>query len=111
MSKAKQHYFLAAGHVFFHPVVAGQEAGEVEVGSTHLNAILTTSTEYLTSNDLGRAQQALQLQMHSRTQGSEIKVVDVVFSSIISLGYMTPDEFLNTPAAAESAEPTSQTVN
>lgn len=109
----KQHYYLAAGHVMFHPVIKDQAAEAVEVGSTHLNAVLVVPAveakdPVVTSKDLGRAQQALQMQLHQRTQGQEINVVDVTFTAIIYLGLMTPAEFLGTPAAAE--QPSAPTV-
>ena len=105
MNQVKQYYHLAAGHVFFHDAKA---EGDIEVGSTHLNAVVVTQTGNITSQDLGRAQQALQIQLHNRMPHTEVKVVDVVFSGIIALGHMTPDEFLCIPADDAATAPTVQ---
>lgn len=103
----KQHYRMVAGDVYYHP--AGKPE---ELGSTSLNAILTTKFNegnVVTVKDLGTAQKSLQIQLHQRTQGMEVIVTDVIMTGMFDLGTMTPAEFLGTdPAGHQAAEPTVQ---
>ena len=93
MSKQEvtKNYFMATGHVFFH------EKDSEEVQSTFENAVIASENAYLNTIDLGRAQQAMQVQLHNKVQGIEIIVVDVKFATIFPLGAMTQTQFLNIP--------------
>lgn len=89
----KQFYFLASGQVYFHPTGKPEETTY-----SFENAIIANSTGKISTMDLGRAQQALQIQLHNKIQGQELIVVNVVFSGISPLGEMTHEEFYNVPS-------------
>ncbi|MFA7188476.1 MAG: hypothetical protein WC117_00140 [Sphaerochaetaceae bacterium] len=93
-TEQKLHYHLVYGTVTFFE--EGKE--DQGVGTTSLNTIITTEVPLITTKDLGRAQQGLQMQLHSRTQGVAMNVVDVQIVTINNLGLMEPKEFLNVPA-------------
>lgn len=89
----KYHYYMVSGKCVAYPVDKPEEAGPV-----HMNAILTTEgigeIPAVTAKDLGKAQQALQIQLHNRMKDEEVKVVDVVLDGLSYLGYMEPEHFL-----------------
>lgn len=88
-SLAALHYYVIVGQVMFY-----EATKEDEVGTATLNAVISAETPYLTVTDLGRAQQAVQLQLHNRSPGVQLEVVDVILTNICPIGHMTPLQFL-----------------
>ena len=90
--------------IWYHLVTAQvvyQVVGQPEISSMHLNGIVTTDTVDLPAASLGKAQQAVQMHFHQRHEGVDLKVLDVVITSLVNLGYMSPQEFHATPDGTE----------
>lgn len=93
MEEAKKYnHFLVAGKIVFTtPEIEG------EMTDITLNAIITGEGTNIPVRAIGKAQQALQLLFHNRTQDPNVKVLDVVVVNIIHLGRMTKEEFQEPP--------------
>ena len=85
---SKFHYYMVVGTLMFH------EAKDPEgIGSTTLNAIIASDTKDIRVKEIGKAQTALQQQLHNRTPGVLMNVVDVTLMNFIYLGHLTQEEF------------------
>lgn len=89
----KVHYFLVSGTVFVQYVNPEnpEDIGvmPVPIHTTLFNAV----APHFGVQMLKQAHTALQLQYRHKTKDHEGVVLDVVFNSVSSLGYMTPEEF------------------
>lgn len=106
MAKEKSyHYHLICGTLML-------DAGNDNISSVSLNAILHTEHAYLTAHNLGQAQQALQMNFHKRMEGdpfiAQMKIVDVVLASITHIGFMTPSKFHKAPEGMQLSQSTEQ---
>jgi len=103
----KQHYYMACAYLTFVPVTAGKTPTVDEINKAHLNSVFCVLDDdgkppCITAKHLTKAQESLQLQLHAKTEGTEIDVLDLTFTGFFYLGLMTPAEFLNTPCANDS---------
>jgi hypothetical protein len=92
---SKQHYYLVAGKVMFFigdPTQEGNEAATLE-----LNTMITCRNPFVTAKELGKAQQALQLQAVQKINEPNMVFVNVLLISVSYLGHMRPDEFHKEP--------------
>lgn len=85
----KQAYYIAVGEIVFH------DAGVDYVQKITANALVIHNEDNINLNQIGRIQQALQLQFFQKMQNNPNKpeVIDVIIQNLIFLGNMTPDEF------------------
>jgi hypothetical protein len=84
------HYFLASGQTVF------LRDGSDMVESLTSNSLIITHDQKIRARDIGRVQQAFQMNLHKKMSGQEIKpvkVIDVVITSIAYLGQMSQREF------------------
>ncbi len=87
MSKEKlYHHHLVSGEIYF---LKDEETIQVK----RLNAILRTKENRVTGDDIGKAQQNLQLLFRHGIPDPEIQIVDVYLQGISYLGYMTNAQF------------------
>lgn len=87
-NEGKLHHHLISGEIFV--------AEDDSIGSIKLNSILQTQENRITAMDIGKAQQALQMQFFKRRNmenRSDINVVDVFIINISYLGLMKPSFF------------------
>lgn len=101
------HYYLVAGNV-----VVLADDGESPV-SLPANAMLTSDRKLIGQHELGKAQQALQIQV-SKKMGEVPKVLDVLLIAFTYLGYMTQAEFTQRPTGlelVEQAAPTAEVID
>lgn len=87
-TEGKMHHHLISGEIF-----ALEDDG---VGSIKLNTVLLTEENRITAKDIGKAQQALQMQFFKRRGNGnpeDIKIVDVFISGISYLGLMKSSFF------------------
>lgn len=114
-SNIRVHYWMGCAAIYHCP--KGKMADGVS--DAVINVVFSTKDQIITAKDLGKAQQAAQHQLVARAGSVEIDIVDVVFTSIPYLGYMTPTEFLGedlqkgiaegvASVAAQAANPTVQ---
>lgn len=88
---AKQHYYLVAGEVLFFigdPKEEGNEAATLK-----LNTMITCRNPFVTVRELGKAQQALQLQAVQKVGEPNMVFVNVLLLAVNYLGHMRPEEF------------------
>jgi hypothetical protein len=85
----KLHHYLVSGKVF----TIDPENEDAGVGSTEINATITSDQPYVTAREIGRAQQALQMNLFQRAQNPNIQVVDLNIGALIYLGEMTEAVF------------------
>lgn len=86
----KFFYFLACGQTVF--LRDGSKVVEVLTSNT----LVITETPNVKARDIGRVQQALQMNCHKKMNEQEskpVKIIDVVILSISSLGNMSQQEF------------------
>jgi hypothetical protein len=94
----QQHYFLVTGELVFRRT-------EDEVpNAIRMNAVVTSKDGRLGVAQIGKAQQALQLQFHKRMEDPTIQILDVVIMSLVPLGVFIPEEFHAAPAGTELRE-------
>jgi len=92
--KNLEHYFMVAGEVIFRLADAPEDSVP---NVMRLNAVITSSDGRLAVAQLGRAQQALQMNFHNRLQDPTVKVIDVVMLAVIPLGVFTAEQFHKQP--------------
>lgn len=88
---AKQHYYLVAGEIIFFvgdPSEEGNEAATIK-----LNTMITCRNSFVTVKELGKAQQALQLQAVQKIGEPNMVFVNVLLLTVSYLGHMRPEEF------------------
>lgn len=73
------------------PQAEGNEAATLE-----LNTMITVRNPFVTAKELGKAQQALQLQAVQKINEPDMVFVNVLLISVSYLGHMRPDEFHKT---------------
>lgn len=90
----KFHYYLVAGEVAF------VDKETREPGGMRLNAVLQTKEPNLGAEQIGKAQQMLQLRFHEKMGEASltVEVFDVFILSFSSLGHMTQARFQKMPA-------------
>lgn len=104
----KKHFYLVYGLVQF--TRTDPETKEVENNGApyqlELNAIVSNDIPALPAHMLGRAQQALQMNMAKQVGDDmpNLTVVDVVLRSTSYLGAMTDAEFQAAPQGMQKAE-------
>ena len=104
LSKKRQHWFIACAEVTF---VHGD--GE-NTGITRLNSMIKSDQQAVGVQLLGRAQQAVQLQLHKNLNDPGLNVLNVVFISISYLGHMTEQDFYKTDSEQARAQTSAEVV-
>ena len=93
-SLKKLHRYLVAGEIVF---TIKDDDGNDLINTVRLNSVLAVEHRNIIVKDIGRAQQALQMNLHRRLEGDEVVVRDVVIMNISYLGYCTEKEFQAPP--------------
>ena len=93
-SLKKLHRYLVAGEIVF---TIKDEDGNDLINTVRLNSVLAVEHRNITVKDIGRAQQALQLNLHRRLDGEEVVVRDVVIISVCYLGHASEKDFNSAP--------------
>lgn len=88
---SKQHYYLVAGKVMF--FVGDPKADGNEAATLELNTMVICRQPYVTIKEIGKAQQALQMQAVQKIQEPNMTFVNVVITTFSYLGHMRPEEF------------------
>lgn len=97
----KQHYFMSAGMVTF-----STDRDPEMVSTVSLNAVICTASANINTRELASIQRQMQMQLHARAgESTVVEVVDVIITNISPLGFMTPDEFMQTGAYAPAPPP------
>jgi hypothetical protein len=97
----KKFFFLVSATIVFH-----LKADENQnVTTVPINATIYGEKDQIPSAMIGKAQQAVQMQLLKRLgeEFQNIEIDDVVINNIITLGYMTEDEFLAPPKVESDA--------
>lgn len=87
----REHYYLIMGEVTFVPPGKKQE-----VATARMNAFITCPEQSIPLKAIGRAQRAIQIQLHrklSKTLPAPPLVVDAVIHTLTYLGHFTKEEF------------------
>lgn len=82
----KQYYHLASAELLF-------SDGEGNSGATRLNAIVKGPTNLLRMQEIGRAQQAAQVQLMQRMNDPKLAIHDVTIIAMTYLGHMSEEQF------------------
>lgn len=93
-----RHHHLVCGLVIF------KTKDSEQPNMIPLNAVHRTAGGNLPVPELGKIQQALQLQFFNRMQDPTLVVVDVVIQSISNLGFMTDAQFSAPPPGMQVQE-------
>lgn len=95
-----QHHWLVAGQI----VVKYKDGEQKE---TNMNALILTQRKAFTKQDIGKAQQALQLRFYKEVpQDPDTEVIDVFMVSVSYLGLMSQKDFHDGfSASSASGEP------
>ncbi len=92
------HYFLVCGEVVYkHPA-------EENISAIRMNTMIRSNTSHVTAHQIGRAQQALQLNLFQRMNEPNIVVHDVAILSVSPLGVMTEEQFKFVPEGVKLQE-------
>ena len=83
------HFFLACAEITF-------VNGAKETGITRLNTVIRSPKKAVGVLLMGRAQQAVQLQLINNLDDPTTEALNIVFISISYLGNMTDEEFHRT---------------
>lgn len=95
--------YLVAGEVHFLPIVDGEEVAAPQAAK--INAVISTPSKKLGAREIGRAQQALQMNHHKQMDDPEsYRIFDVFIYNFVFLGIMSDEEFANNQAAQEAKE-------
>ena len=100
-SPSKRHYYHASALMVFQTKVDGEE--QEPLNTITMNTVQPTTEQRVTAADLGKTQQNLQMQLHSRMEGVEVIVLDVVFNGFSYLGEMTQEEFYGPGVTKEAS--------
>ena len=100
-SLKKLHRYLVAGEIVF---TIKDDDGNDLINTVRLNSVLAVEHRNITVKDIGRAQQALQMNLHRRLEGDEVVVRDVVIMAVNYLGYCTEKEFQAPPKGTAVVE-------
>jgi hypothetical protein len=97
-TKESQLYWLVAGEIVFY-------AKDSDVpNAVRVNTVVTSQDERVTVAQIGRVQQALQMNFFKRMNDAELKVVDVVILAWMPMGRQTSEEFNAVPAGSQLVE-------
>lgn len=89
--------YLVAGEVHFLPVVDGEDVAAPQ--ASKVNAVISTPSKRLGAREIGRAQQALQMNHHKQMEDpTGYRIFDVFIYNMIFLGIMSDEEFANNEA-------------
>jgi len=98
MANNKFHYFLVSGEVIFtHPDSDG-------IASMRLNTFLKLNSKVVSTRNIAKAQQVLQVRMFERIQDEKAEVMDVYIAGISYLGHMTEEEWAKPPEGMQVQE-------
>lgn len=101
MSKnAKKHHHLIAGELTFTP--PGAAAGTIN--TIKVNGVLITNGKGLLMRDIGRAQQVLQMNLHSSIGEPGTEIHNVIILAIVHLGCFTEEEWKQNPDGQQLKE-------
>lgn len=90
----KQHRYLIAGEVHFLPVVDGEDVAAPQAAK--VNAVISVDSKKLGAREIGRAQQALQMNHHKQMEDPEsYRIFDVFLINFVYLGLMSDADFQN----------------
>lgn len=89
MEETRNYYYLVVGNV----IIASEDDN---VQAIPQNAMILTDAPEIGRYQLGKAQQALQLTLFNKL-GEPAKVVDVIITNMVLLGYFTEAEFHTMP--------------
>lgn len=67
--------------------------GEGNTGITRINSVAQTDRAFLGVKELGRVQQAAQMQFANKLKDPKLQILDAVFVSVSFLGRMSPKDF------------------
>jgi hypothetical protein len=100
-ASSKKFFFLVSATIVFY---VAEDAAQ-STTSVPINATISGPKDQIPSAMIGKAQQAVQMQLMKKLgeQFQHVQIVDVVINNIITLGFMTEDEFLAPPKVDESA--------
>lgn len=104
VQNGKRFHFLVAAEITF-VVLDEQNQPKGEPSFARLNARITNTEDRIGAAQLARAQVEAQMVLKHKLGDeafAQISVIDVVFQNIISLGFMTEDEFQHRPAAKKA---------
>lgn len=87
------------------PSEEGNEAATLE-----LNTMITCRNLFVTVKELGKAQQALQLQCVQKINEPNMTFVNVLLIAVSYLGHMRPDEFQK-PTELQLAQPSDDLID
>lgn len=93
----KLHHYLIAGNVVI-------DAGEGSIQAVPTNAMIVSETRELAAHQIGKAQQALQIQLSKKLDDAPVKMVDVIITNLMYLGHMTSETFQARPQGVEVRE-------
>lgn len=99
--KRQHHTLITAEIVFRHKA---DEAGNVH--AIRANGVMASTSKEITAFLIGKAQQIVQMNFHTRMQGeaAEVEILDVVIINLSYLGLMTTEEFKAVPEGAKLQE-------
>lgn len=90
----KFHWLISAQLVF--APVKQEEVSPDNMANATMNTVVRTDKAFMTMKDLARAQQQLQMNLHTKIgEGNPFTVFDVVIISSSNIGYMSEAEFQN----------------
>jgi len=98
---ALEHYFMVTGQIVFRAPDAEEDTAP---NSILVNAVITSPDGRIAVQQLGRAQQALQLQFFKKMGEAQLTVLDVVIMALMPLGVFTAAAFHAVPAAKATGE-------
>ena len=105
-SSDRKFFFMVAATIVFQVALDPKNPEATVTNSMPLNAVVTSPEDKLPSALIGRAQQAVQMQFIKK-MGDEmptVKIVDVVITNLMNLGYMTDAEFSAVPEGLKQTE-------
>ncbi|MFP3556398.1 hypothetical protein SB861_37645 [Paraburkholderia sp. SIMBA_049] len=99
----RKFYFMVAATVLFNMPEADDQ---VSVNTATLNAMLTHDKDVFPARMLGKAQQAVQMQLFKKLgeESTKANVLDVTILNVMNLGYMTDAEFQAVPEGTQQTE-------
>jgi hypothetical protein len=105
VQNGKRFHFLIAAEITF-VVLDEKNQPKGQPTFARLNARITSKEDRIGAAELARAQVEAQMVLKHKLGDeafAEIQVIDVVFQNIISLGFMTEEEFLHRPVVKKAA--------
>lgn len=84
-------------HMFTGLIVCRPNSQSELINQVYANSMIMSPDKLVTEHDLARGQQGLQIQVHQKTQGEPMEVLDVIITNISYLGHMSHEEFHTKP--------------